>query len=86
LAAFFNGVCGAVVGVIAIVAVNILKASVGLPGSTSAHQDDVIVAAQDSIAAILFIVSLAIIYKFTHKYTVIFLVLCGALAGQFLFI
>jgi len=88
LAAFFDGICGAVVGVIAIVAVDILKASVGSLGRTQSvtPENNLTIAAQDSMAAVLYAISLAVLYKFTHKYTAIVLVICGALAGQFLFV
>jgi hypothetical protein len=44
------------------------------------------IAAQDSIAAVLYLIALAVLYKFTHKYAVIVLVVSTALAGQFLFV
>jgi hypothetical protein len=88
LAAFFDGVCGSVVGVIAIVAIDILGASVGFTGHTAptTFQEAMLVAAQDAISAVIYIVTLAVLYRFTHKYTAIILVLCGALGGQFLFV
>ena len=43
-------------------------------------------AAQSGIAAVLFMVALAVLYKFTNKWTTIVLVISGAVAGQFLFI
>lgn len=88
MSAFFDGICGSIVGVIAIVAMEILGASVGGTGRVKPTTVDGVltVATQDSIAAVLYIVSLAVLYKFTHKYTSIVLVLCGAVAGQFLFV
>jgi uncharacterized membrane protein len=43
-------------------------------------------AAQSGIAAVLFTVALAVMYKFTNKWAIIVLVAAGAVAGQFLFL
>jgi hypothetical protein len=88
LAAFFDGICGAVVGVIAVVAFDILKESVSSSGFTapSTVLESVIISGQNAIAAVIYVIALAILYKFTHRYTAMYLVLGGALAGQFLFI
>jgi hypothetical protein len=88
LGAFFDGICGSIVGVIAIVAVQILGESVGSTGRIKATTVDgaLVVASQDAVAAVLYLLALTALYKFTHKYTSIVLVLCGALAGQFLFV
>jgi hypothetical protein len=43
-------------------------------------------AANSGTAAVLFTVSLAVLYKFTNKWTLIVLVASGAVAGQFLFL
>lgn len=88
LAAFFDGICGSIVGVIAIVAIQILRDSVGSTGRVKPTTADGVlaVATQDSIAAVLYLVTLVVLYRFTHKYTAIVLVLCGAIAGQFLFV
>jgi hypothetical protein len=43
-------------------------------------------AAQSGIAAVVFTVALAVLYKFTNKWTPIVLVISGAVAGQFLFL
>ncbi|TDL18884.1 chromate transporter [Rickenella mellea] len=88
LAAFFDGICGAVVGVIAIVAMDILRASVGFQGNPkpTTIEGSLLIATQDALAAVLYVVSLAVLYKFTHKYTAIIIVLCGAVIGQFLFV
>jgi len=45
-----------------------------------------IIATHDAIAAVLYLIALAVLYRFTHKYSVIVLVVCTALAGQFLFV
>jgi hypothetical protein len=74
--------------VIAIVAIDILRASVGFLGRTKPDtlEASLTIATYDAVAAVLYIVTLAVLYKFTHKYTTIIIVLCGALAGQFLFV
>jgi hypothetical protein len=42
--------------------------------------------AQSGLAAVLFTLALAILYKFTNKWATIVLIVCGAVAGQFLFL
>jgi len=37
-------------------------------------------------AAVLYVLALAVLYKFTNKYTALFLVIAGAVAGQFIFV
>jgi hypothetical protein len=69
-----------VVGVIGIIAVQILKSSV--QGSAKNVEQ----AAQSGTAAVLYIVALAVLYKFTNKYTSLLLLACGAIAGQFIFV
>ncbi|KAH6883566.1 chromate transporter [Thelonectria olida] len=89
LARFFDGLCGSVIGVIAIIAVQILKASV--EGSINRFKDKpmaeaIAMTAQVGPAAVLYLLALAALYKFTNKYTALLLVICGAVAGQFLFV
>jgi hypothetical protein len=43
------------------------------------------ITAQVGTAAVLYILALAVLYKFTNKYTSLLLVIVGAVAGQFLF-
>lgn len=43
-------------------------------------------AAQSGVAAVLFTVALAVLYKFTNKWAVIVLIVSGAVGGQFLFL
>jgi hypothetical protein len=43
-------------------------------------------AAQSGIAAVIFTITLAVLYKFTNKWAIIVLVASGAVAGQFLFL
>ncbi|KAH7319288.1 chromate transporter [Rhexocercosporidium sp. MPI-PUGE-AT-0058] len=80
LSTFFDGLCGAVIGVIAIIAIQILDASVHGEPKT------VLEAANSGLAAVLYVLSLAILYKFTNKWTPLVLLACGAIAGQFLFV
>lgn len=89
LASFFDGLCGSVIGVVAIIAAQILKASV--EGSIDRLQDKptaeaIVLMAQVGPAAVLYLLALAVLYKFTNKYTALLLVIFGAVAGQFLFI
>jgi hypothetical protein len=89
LASFFDGLCGAVVGVIATIAAQILKASV--EGAVDKVKDKSLaeaVAATTQVgpAAVLYLLTLAILYKVNNKYTPLFLVVAGAVAGQFLFV
>lgn len=88
LASFFDGLCGSVIGVIAIIAVQILKASV--EGSLEKVKDrpigEVNKTAQVGPAAVLYMLALVVLYKFTNKYTSLMLVIIGAVAGQFLFV
>lgn len=89
LASFFDGLCGSVIGVIAIIAAQILKASI--EGSMNKVKDKPLAEAINTIeqvgpAAVLYILALAVLYKFTNKYTALLLVIMGATAGQFLFV
>jgi hypothetical protein len=45
-------------------------------------ENNLTITAKDAVLAVLYIVALAVLYKFTHKYMVIFLILCAALAGH----
>ncbi|KAH7305595.1 chromate transporter [Stachybotrys elegans] len=89
LASFFDGLCGSVVGFIAITAAQILKFSVA--GSRERINDKSIAAAVDATlqvgpAAVLYMLALAVLYKFTNKYTSFLLMVVGAVAGQFIFV
>ncbi|KAJ9145203.1 Chromate transport protein [Coniochaeta hoffmannii] len=89
LASFFDGLCGSVIGVIAVIAAQILKASV--EGSLDRVRDKTLgeaitATAQVGPAAVLYVLALAVLYKFTNKYTALLLVIVGAVAGQFLFV
>ncbi|KAF4439794.1 chromate transporter [Fusarium acutatum] len=70
LASFFDGLCGSVIGVIAIIATQILKASI--VGSLERVKDKPIgevidTTAQVGPAAVLYMLALAVLYKFTNK-------------------
>ncbi|KAH7025088.1 chromate transporter-domain-containing protein [Microdochium trichocladiopsis] len=89
LSSFFDGLCGSVIGVIAIIAVQILKAGVEGPVDKlrSKPLDEVISGVvQVGPAAVLFMLALGALYKFTNKYTALVMVVIAAVAGQFLFV
>ncbi|KAL9104806.1 MAG: hypothetical protein Q9163_000304 [Psora crenata] len=89
LASFFDGLCGAVIGVIAVISFQILRASIQgteRDAQTKPVELAIAKAAQSGTAAVLFTIALAILYKFTNKWATITLVVSGAVAGQFLFI
>lgn len=89
LSDFFDGLCGAVIGVIGVIAAQILKSSVeGSPrkeeaGSINITTDRI---SQSAPAALLYVLALAALYKFANKYTPLLLLATGAIAGQFLFV
>jgi hypothetical protein len=68
------------VGVIAIVATQILKSSVHGEPTTIPK------AADAGPAAVLYMIGLAVLYKFTNKYAPLLLLASGAIAGQFIFV
>ncbi len=78
------------VGVIAIVAAEMLKASVAaaVNGSEGTSISAAVVkkVSQSSPAAVLYLVALGALYKFTNKFTPLLLVVVGAIAGQFIFV
>jgi len=77
-----------VIGVIAVIAAEILKACI--EGTTAWDKEDqrlqVTRAMETGSAAVIYMITLAVLYKFTHKYTAIFLVVFGAVGGQFVFV
>lgn len=86
LSAFFDGLCGAVIGVIAIIALQTLHSSLEVGSDMPAALPKNVVNAESASAAVLYVVALAVLYKFTNKYTPLLLVAVGAIAGQFLFV
>lgn len=88
LSAFFDGLCGAVIGVIAVIALQILHSSLDVTNGKPAAdmQNNTSIDAESASAAVLYVLALATLYKFTNKYTSLLLVVIGAIAGQFLFV
>lgn len=89
LASFFDGLYGSVIRVIAVIAAQILKASV--EGSIDRIKDKpvteaITLTAQVGPAAVLYILALAVLYKFTNKYAALLLVIFSAVASQFIFV
>ncbi|KAF2223962.1 hypothetical protein BDZ85DRAFT_280585 [Elsinoe ampelina] len=82
LSAFFDGLCGAVIGVIAIIAAQFLHSSVA--GSADTALADRV--SDSGPAAVLYLLTLASLYRFTNKYTTLLIVICAAVAGQFIFL
>jgi hypothetical protein len=75
--------------VIAIIAAQILKSSVqGSPreGEEKVINDTIARLSHSGPAAVLYILALATLYKFTNRYTPVLLLASGAVAGQFLFL
>jgi hypothetical protein len=74
--------------VIAIVAVQLLDASVNFKGHDSSLTNDqkYVIASQNSLAAVIFMLALAVMYTFTSRYSILILIFAGALSGQFLFV
>ncbi|GES64372.1 hypothetical protein ATEIFO6365_0008044200 [Aspergillus terreus] len=88
LSDFFDGLCGAVIGVIAIIAVQTMRSSV--QGTETPTDFDnataIVMVSKSAAAAVLYTVTLAALYKFASKYAPILLVMIGVIAGQFLFV
>lgn len=61
-----------------------LKMTNGNP--TADVQSASAVASESASAAVLYVIALAALYKFTNKFTPLVLVVIGAIAGQFLFV
>lgn len=55
-------------------------------GETVASATAVRKAAQSGSAAVLYLVALGVLYKFTNKFTPLLLVVVGAISGQFIFV
>lgn len=73
---------------VAIVAADLLEASVNFPGfiTNPSVEERLKTISNNSVAAVLYMLTLSALYKFTSKYTAIVLVVVGALAGQYLFL
>ena len=76
------------VGVVAIIAADLLEASVNFPGfaTNPSIEERLSNISDNSLAAVLYILTHSALYKFTNRYTAIILVVVGALAGQYLFL
>ncbi|CAG8623243.1 5553_t:CDS:2 [Funneliformis mosseae] len=88
-AAFFDGITGSVVGLIAVTALDLLKSSITTSTVLINISDDekpIISAQHNSIAAVVYMISLAALYSFKTPYLPLLLVIFGAIAGQFLFV
>jgi hypothetical protein len=74
--------------VIAIIALQTLQSSLKMTNGNSAVdvQSASSMASESASAAVLYIIALAALYKFTNKYTPLVLVAIGGIAGQFLFV
>jgi chromate transport protein ChrA len=88
LSGFFDGLCGAVIGLIAVIAVQLLQSSIQWSASSDNTDITIIIEqiSQNGPAAVLYMLALATLYKSTNKYTPMILVASGAIAGQFLFV
>ncbi|KAF9575204.1 hypothetical protein EC968_004140 [Mortierella alpina] len=89
MASFFDGITGSVVGIIAITAMDILKASVihlPLPGQVLDSVGLITLAARNTISAVIFILTFSVLNSVKHQYLSILLVAVAAISGQFLFI
>jgi hypothetical protein len=89
LTSFFDGLSGSVIGVISVTALQILKSSIeGMSDNFDIQPvpNAIAKAAESGLAAVLFTVALAILYKYTSKWVTIVLIICAAVAGQFLFL
>ncbi|CAI2193456.1 4345_t:CDS:2 [Funneliformis geosporum] len=89
LAAFFDGISASVVGIIAITALDLLNFSVtttAMIDNLPPEKKDLVAAQHSSIAAILYVLSLATLYTFKRPTTSLVLVIFGAIAGQYLFV
>ncbi|RHZ80493.1 hypothetical protein Glove_134g78 [Diversispora epigaea] len=89
MAAFFDGIVGSVVGLIAPTAFDLLRSSIITTGAISVvdeNQRNLIALQRGAIAAVLYILTLGALYSIKHKMLAILLIISGAIAGQFLFI
>ena len=89
LAAFFDGVTGSVVGIIATTALDLLKFSitnVSILKDLPPEKQYFVASQHSSLAAILYVLSLAILYSYRKSMIPFLLVIFGAIAGQFLFV
>ncbi|KAF9345894.1 hypothetical protein BGX26_002631 [Mortierella sp. AD094] len=89
MAFFFDGITGSVIGIIAITALDILKASVihlPKPDVVLDSTELITLAARNTISAVIFVLSFSALNSVKHQYLSILLVAVAAIAGQFLFV
>lgn len=89
LSGFFDGIAGSVVGIIATTALDLFKHSVtntAILKSLPPERMSLVAAQHSSLAAALYVLSLATMYGFKEPNVPLFLVIFGAIAGQYLFI
>ncbi len=87
--AFFDGITGSVVGLIAITALDLLRASITtetILNNVPESEKAMVAASHDSIAGVVYVIALIALYSFKTPYLAFLLVIFGAIAGQFLFI
>jgi chromate transport protein ChrA len=82
-ASFFDGLCGSVIGIIAVIAAQILKASIQ---GTEGENPSINKVAQTGSAAVLYLLAFVSLYKLTSKYAALLIIIFGAVAGQFIFV
>ncbi|CAG8785936.1 13212_t:CDS:2, partial [Dentiscutata erythropus] len=78
LSAFFDGISGTVVGIIAVTAMDLLKSSItSTTGLANVSQQDlpILLAKNSSIAAVLYILALATLYGYKKPYLSLYLVI-----------
>ncbi|RIA92084.1 chromate transporter-domain-containing protein [Glomus cerebriforme] len=89
LSGFFDGITGSVVGIIAVTALDLLKFSItniAILKNVPPEKRDLVAAQHSSVAAVLYVLSLAALYSFKKSIVPLLLVIFGAIAGQFLFV
>ncbi|KAK5808289.1 chromate transporter [Linnemannia elongata] len=89
MASFFDGITGSVVGIIAITALDILKASVvhlPKPGVVLDGEGWLLLAAQNTLSAVIFVMAFMVLNSVRHQYLSVLLIVVAAIAGQFLFV
>ena len=73
---------------VSIIACQLLKWSIVLPPGSEGDSVDTAIerASQSGLAAVLYVLALAILYRFTSKYAAPLLFASAAVAGQFLLV
>ncbi|KAG9292644.1 hypothetical protein G9A89_007016 [Geosiphon pyriformis] len=89
LGAFFDGISGSVIGIIAGTALELLntsiKTSIVLRNANDSEKP-LLAASDNAMAAVLYVLTFGALYGFKFKYTPLLLTIGGAIAGQFLFV